>query len=171
MATSLHLADIPSNEELLFGPEIELRAFQPGDAKVFRALNEAWIRKYFTLEAEDNKVLQNPEAEILAHDGHIFFAAADGKLVGCCALLPKRQSVYELGKMAVAEAWQGRGIGRRLLTFAMQQARARGASSIYLETNSRLVSAIHLYESLGFKRLPARASAYTRSNVFMERPL
>jgi ribosomal protein S18 acetylase RimI-like enzyme len=73
--------------------------------------------------------------------------------------------------MAVAEAWQGRGIGRRLLAFAINQARARGASSIYLETSTRLASAIHLYESLGFKRLPARHSAYTRSNVFMERPL
>ena len=171
MATTLHLADIPSNEELMFGPEIELRAFQPGDAKVFRALNEAWIRKYFTMEVEDYKVLMNPQAEILAHDGHIFFAVADGKPVGCCALLPKRQSVYELAKMAVAEAWQGRGIGRMLLTFAINQARARGASSLYLETNARLASAVHLYESLGFKHLPARASAYTRSNVFMERPL
>jgi putative acetyltransferase len=171
MATALHLADIPSNEELLFGPEIELRAFQPGDARVFRSLNEAWIRKYFTIEAMDNKVLLNPEAEILAHGGHIFFAVADGKPVGCCALLPRRHSVYELGKMAVAEAWQGHGIGRKLLKFAMKQARARGASSIYLETNSRLTSAIHLYESLGFKRLPARFSDYARSNVFMERPL
>jgi ribosomal protein S18 acetylase RimI-like enzyme len=53
----------------------------------------------------------------------------------------------------------------------MKQARARGASSLYLETNSRLVSAIHLYESLGFKRLSARSSDYARSNVFMERPL
>ena len=97
-----------------------------------------------------------PRTTFSPHGGHIFFAVADGKPVGCCALLPNRQSVYELRKMAVAEALAGPRHRSRLLASLSNQARARGAASIYLETNTRLANAIHLYESLGFKRLPAR---------------
>jgi len=41
-------------------------------------------------------------------------------------------------------------------------------SLIYLETNDRLLDAIHLYEQLGFRHLPPKTSEYTRANVFME---
>jgi GNAT superfamily N-acetyltransferase len=70
--------------------------------------------------------------------------------------------------MAVAEPWQGRGIGRRVLQYTVEQARALGATRLYLETNERLANAIHLYESLGFKHLPPKQSPYARANVFME---
>jgi hypothetical protein len=46
-----------------------------------------------------------------------------------------------------------------------------GAKRLYLETNSKLQSAIHVYESLGFKHLaPERVipSPYARANVYME---
>jgi N-acetylglutamate synthase-like GNAT family acetyltransferase len=88
--------------------------------------------------------------------------------VGCCALIPISSDVFEVAKMAVAEAWQGRGIGRRVLSYTVEQGRALGAASLYLETNSRLQNAIHLYESLGFEHLPPKPSPYVRANVFME---
>tara|TARA_R110002094_G_scaffold89242_7_gene92197 strand:- start:262 stop:414 length:153 start_codon:yes stop_codon:yes gene_type:complete len=36
-----------------------------------------------------------------------------------------------------------------------------------LETNSKLIPAIRLYEKLGFVPVPARNSAYTRADVQM----
>mgnify|MGYP001798451154 CR=1 FL=1 len=74
-------------------------------------------------------------------------------------------------KMTVAASYRGRGLGRRMLAYTIAQAKALGAASLYLETNDSLVDAIHLYEALGFRQLPAERvtqSPYARANVFME---
>ncbi|MEG9436769.1 GNAT family N-acetyltransferase [Edaphobacter sp. HDX4] len=168
MSSTLCLADIPSNEDSGITASIQLRAFQPGDAEAFRLLNEAWIRKFFGLEDHDNEMLGDPEGYVLAKGGHIFFAVADEKPIGCCALIAMSPDVYEVAKMAISETWQGRGIGRRLLAYTIQQARSLGAASLYLETNKKLSNAIHLYESLGFQHLPPKQSPYVRADVFME---
>jgi GNAT superfamily N-acetyltransferase len=169
MATTLHLAELPTNDNLPSGrASVELRAYQPGDAEAFRTLNEWWIRKYFGMEEHDNDILFNPEGYVLAKGGHIFFAVANGIPVGCCALIPTEPGVYEVAKMAVDESVQGAGIGRKVLSYTVEQGRRLGATSLYLETNNKLRNAIHLYESLGFKHLPPRVSPYSRANVFME---
>lgn len=168
MSSTLCLADIPSNENTMSVSAVQFRSFQPGDAEVFRRLNEAWIEKHFGLEEHDREMLGDPEGYVLAKGGHIFFAVVDGKPVGCCALIVMSPGVFEVAKMAVDEAWQGRGIGRRMLAYTIGQGRALGATSLYLESSSRLANAIHLYESLGFRHLPPKPSPYARANVFME---
>lgn len=173
MATTLHLADIPEIPGSPELPTIELRPYGAGssvlsDAEAFRTLNEWWIRKYFGIEEHDNDMLLDPEGYVLAKGGHIFFATADGVPVGCCALIAMEPGVYEVAKMAVDERLQGAGIGRKLLSYTVEQGRRLGARSLYLETNSKLKNAIHLYESLGFEHLPPRPTPYVRANVFME---
>lgn len=168
MSSTLLLADLPAHDDSFSSTSIQLRPFQPGDAEAFRRLNEAWIEKFFGLEEADKKILNNPEGYVLTKGGHIFFAVANGTPVGCCALVPIADGVFEVAKMAVAESLQGLGIGRRILAYTIEQGRALGASKLYLETNSRLANAIHLYESLGFKHLPPKPSPYVRANVFME---
>ncbi|HEY2040928.1 MAG TPA: GNAT family N-acetyltransferase [Edaphobacter sp.] len=170
MSSTLWLADLPSHDDSISSTSVQLRPFQPGDAADFRRLNRAWIEKFFGLEEADNKMLDDPEGYVLSKGGHIFFAVANGTPIGCCALVPIDEGVFEVAKMAVAELWQGRGIGRRVLAYTIEQGRALGASKLYLETNSKLANAIHLYESLGFKHLPPKPSPYVRANVFMELP-
>ena len=73
--------------------------------------------------------------------------------------------------MAVTESARRTGIGRRLLEKAIAEARALGAHRLYLETNQKLVPAIRLYESIGFRHLPPERivpSPYARANVYME---
>ena len=151
--------------------DILIRSFQPSDAAAFRELNEHWIEKWFGLEDVDRKLLNDPENNVLRTGGHIFIAVSDGRPVGCCALLAEKPGVYELGKMAVAEEYRGRGIGRQILEYVIEQARVLGARSLVLASNSILANAIHLYESLGFRHLPPERippSPYARTNVFME---
>jgi GNAT superfamily N-acetyltransferase len=138
------------------------------DAAAFRALNEAWIEKHFGLEEPDREVLGNPIGHVIEPGGFIFMAWVDGRAVGCCALVPKRAGVYEIAKMAVDEQYRGRGIGRKLLNHVIEQARAAGATLLTLESSDKLTSAVHLYESLGFRHLPPRQSPFVRANVFME---
>jgi len=151
--------------------QITFRQFYPGDGKVFRALNEQWIAKYFVLEEKDRLTLNDPEKYILKSGGHIYFAMLDDKIVGCCALIATGQDSYEVAKMAVDESHRNLGIGKTMLAHVIESARTLGARKLTLETNSRLMNAIHVYESLGFKHIDpslVEPSPYQRANVFME---
>jgi putative acetyltransferase len=156
-------------------PEIEIRSLQPGDdATAFRTLNEEWISRYFTLEKKDREVLNDPENTILRKGGYIFMVYMGHDAVGCVALIPMGNHSYELSKMAVSPHVRGLGIGRRLLEYTVAQARAIGAASLFLGSNSKLRSAVHLYESIGFQHVPPERippMLYERANVFMEMAL
>jgi GNAT superfamily N-acetyltransferase len=151
--------------------EINIREFRPGDKAAFRSLNEEWITRYFRLEPKDEKTFDDPEGSILKTGGKIFFAILNEQCVGCCALLRIGDDEFEVAKMAVTPAHQGKGIARRLLSAVIEEARRTGTKRLYLETNHSLTPAIRLYESLGFKHLPPSRitpSPYARADVYME---
>ncbi len=148
-----------------------VRQFRPGDEAAFRRLNEEWIRRYFVLESKDEESFNDPQGKILDRGGQIFFAVLEEVIVGCCGLVAIGTGEFEVVKMAVAESCQGAGIGRYLLEQTVAAARESGATRLYLETNRKLGPAIRLYESVGFRELPAErvvASPYARANVYME---
>jgi putative acetyltransferase len=159
------------SERAIVMPEIAFRLFQPDDAAAFRELNEDWISRYFTLEEHDRVQLRDPEHNILRTGGQIMMAVAGNERIGCCALIFVRPGVFEVAKMAVSELYRGQGIGRKLLKYAIAQAKALGAHTLELASNAKLANAVHLYESLGFRHLPpdrVEQSPYARANVFME---
>lgn len=86
------------------------------------------------------------EIEIDEHDpASIHFLARDaaGVPIGTARLLPEGR----IGRMAVLALWRRSGVGRALLSAAMETARARGDSRLYLHAQ---VHSIPFYESLGF---------------------
>jgi putative acetyltransferase len=150
---------------------VTIRTFEPGDETSFRQLNEEWIGRHFVLEEKDEQTFADPQKYILKAGGAIWLAVQDGRSIGCCALLAMAEGEFEVAKMAVAPESRGQGIGRKLLERVIEDALGRGARRLYLETNRKLVSAIRLYESLGFRHLPAERitpSAYARADVYME---
>ncbi len=153
-------------------PTISIHALLPGDdATAFRTLNEEWIALYFTLEARDVETLGDPETTILRKGGSVFMICADTLPVGCAALIPMGEGVYELSKMAISPQFRGHGLGRRLILHVIAQARLLGATSLFLGSNTRLAAAVHLYESVGFCHvLPdcLPPNPYSRANVFMQ---
>ena len=112
------------------------------DRKAFRTLNEEWIVRCFSLEPRDVETLNDPDTFILRKGGHIFMIRAGSEAVGCVALIPVQNGVYELSKMAVSPGLRGMGIGRRLLEHAIHQARVLGASSLILGSSTKLRSAL-----------------------------
>ena len=175
MATTHPGSSVDSAKVISPPPAIEIRSLAPGDdATAFRTLNEEWITRYFTLEAKDRETLNDPVHSILLKGGHIFMAYADTEVVGCVALIPMQDGIYELSKMAVSPHLRGRGIGRRLLQHAIAQARGLDAKSLFLGSNTRLKNAVHLYESVGFRHVKPESlppMPYSRADVFMEMPL
>ena len=165
------LPKIPLSREAIVTSEIRFRLFQRGDADAFRALNEAWISRYFRLEEQDRIQLRDPEDDILGPGGQIVMVVAGEERIGCCALIFVKPGVFEVAKMAVSERYRGHGIGRKLLEYTIAQAKVLGAHTLELASNTKLANAVHLYESVGFRHLPperVEPSPYTRANVFME---
>jgi GNAT superfamily N-acetyltransferase len=143
----------------------------PEDAAAFARLNEEWITTYFTLEAKDRETLADPFGRYVATGGDVLIARDGAEILGCVALEPEADGVFELSKMAVSPAAQGRGLGRRLLEAAIARARELGATSLFLGSNRRLGPAVHLYESVGFQHVPREdigPMPYDRADVFMK---
>ncbi len=76
----------------------------------------------------------------------------EGRIIGCVGLYPLEAGVVELRKMYLASCSRGRGLGKRLLQHAMEQACIMGYREVVLETADVLQSAVRLYESYGFER-------------------
>ncbi len=137
-----------------------------GDA--FERLNCEWLERYFRVEAIDRIILSDPQSTVIKPGGAILYALRDGLAVGTVALKHHRGGEYELTKMAVTEAAQGRGLGRRLLCAALARFEELGGNRLFLESHSSLVPALALYESAGFRHEPRpRPSEYERSDVYM----
>ena len=150
-------------------PDVLIDTYRPEDQPAFAMLNRAWLTEYGLLEAPDERQLMDPIGEILAPGGQIFVARRSGALVGTCAVLPVGGGVSELFKLAVAPSAQGLGLGRRLVEACLEWARDEGARRLVLLSNSKLETALRLYEGLGFRRAPLPAdSMYVTADVYME---
>jgi putative acetyltransferase len=94
------------------------------------------------------------------------------EIAGCGALKRLDAQRGELKSMRVADKYLRRGVGRALLDFLMREARARGMTSLWLETGSAppFAPALRLYEGAGFVRC-GPFDAYTDDpfSVFMTR--
>ena len=159
-----------TSERVDDGP-VDVVPYEPSHHDAFRRLNEAWISRYFRIEAPDTRVLEAPREQILDKGGHILVAVRNGEAVGVCALLRVDEGTFELAKMAVAEHARGYGVGARLGEAAIATARAAGASRLILESNTILTPAIALYRKLGFVEVTGVHSEYARCNIHMELPL
>ena len=117
----------------------------------FKALNLQWIKKYFRVEEEDRKILENPKSYVIDRGGQIFFAINDGKAIGTAAMVLVEESIFELSKMAVDPNYHGLGIGRRIVDECIKFAKYHKAQEIFLITNDKLLPALELYRSSGFE--------------------
>jgi len=66
----------------------------------------------------------------------------------------------ELGNLAVAPGCRRRGLGKRLLDWALEEARERGTERIFLEVRVSNRAAQRLYERYGFVQVGLRRRYY-----------
>lgn len=149
--------------------EIQISQFESKFAKDFARLNYEWIEEYFTIEAHDRKMLDNPEEYIIDRGGRIFFASKGDKIVGTVALIAVGEVSFELAKMAVARNCRGEKIGEKLMSACVELSANIGKKSIILLSNTKLVPAINLYKKFGFKEIPLDPNTpYERTDIQME---
>lgn len=113
-----------------------------------------------TFGAEGKPTTVEAEIEYLtkienSSDNVIFVAKEDGKIIGDASLrrMARRMSHRCGFGMAVAKAYWNRGIGGQLLTEIIKFAKENAFGIIELQVRSDNLSAIHLYEKFGFKKI------------------
>ena len=87
--------------------------------------------------------------------GLLLVAWLDGHPVGCGALKFHGAEPVEIKRMWVSPSVRGLSLGRRMLRELERAAAEGGATAVRLETNERLIEAIGLYRSSGYREVSA----------------
>lgn len=147
---------------------VSITPFEDKYRDAWRDINVEWLEAFFYVEEEDRKNLDQPEKYILQKGGEIYLALLNGEPIGVVALKYYGDGRYEVSKMGVRPAAQGYGIGAKLLKIVIERYHARGGRKLYLETHSKLQSAIRLYKRYGFVEVPIRDDTpYERADYGM----
>jgi len=151
---------------------MEIRRNDPTALPRFAALNAAWIEELHYLEESDKLMVAHPE--IYTQNGnHVFSAHIDDQVAGACALKKHEDGRYELTKMAVDPAFQGRGIGQHLMNALERYAKNElDLDHLFLLSNTKNAAALRLYKRNGWViNHEGKHPIYDRCNIGMEKQL
>jgi len=76
---------------------------------------------------------------------------SEDNLVGTFGLYPLSKETAEIRKMYLLPAARGKGLGKWMVQFLIDKAKALDYDKIELETSSSFTKAMKLYEKMGFK--------------------
>jgi len=102
--------------------------------------------------AELDKMLFRSMADIYENLQAFTVAELNGDVVGCCALQIVWSDLAEIESLAVDEAHKGIGIGKMLVTEALEQARQLGLPQVFALTLEP-----SFFEKMGFKVIEKEA--------------
>ena len=146
----------------------ELRQAGPTDAPAIRALTREAYRTWVAVTGREPLPMRvDYDKAILEHRFDLLYEDD--------ALAALIETSVEPGHLlvvnvAVAPAFQGRGLGRHLLSHAERLAAAAGFDEIRLYTNRLMAENIALYKRLGY-RVDREQEVATGFQVFMSKPL
>ena len=86
----------------------------------------------------------------LIAEGLVYVLELDGDLAGLIVLVAGSDHLL-VENVAVAPAYQGRGLGRRLMAFAEREAGAAGLPEVRLYTNVAMTENLRFYPALGYE--------------------
>ena len=122
-----------------------LRTYQPGDEEGWSALLQA--------NGELGRWDRRRLADVLEGTRVQLFIEYEGQLVACTGCNDRTRELrpcWEMGWVAVHPDFQGRGLGKFIVSAAVAQAKALGPRPIYLLTDDFRVPALRCYLKLGF---------------------
>jgi putative acetyltransferase len=135
--------------------------------KLFREY-EAWIDLNLCFQGFEEEVANLP-GKYAAPEGRLFLAFADGRLAGCIALRKLETGVCEMKRLFVKENARGQKIGIALIEKLIEEARKIGYEKMRLDTfPPKMGKAVGLYETYGFREIPAYYPNPYGDTLFME---
>jgi ribosomal protein S18 acetylase RimI-like enzyme len=136
---------------------MEIRDTTDGDAEHVAALIDSVARERRYLAATAGFPVDSTRefiTSVKAAGGVHVVAVASGEVIGWCDIVPHQfEGMRHVGRlgMGVQKDHRSRGVGRKLLSFAVQQAFAGALERIELEVFASNRSAVRLYEWFGFE--------------------
>lgn len=88
-----------------------------------------------------------------------FVLEQDGEMIGYSLMMMVLDEAHLLN-LSVAKPQQKKGLGRLLLEYMINHARQLKAANMFLEVRTSNVSAIALYENIGFNEMAIRRGYY-----------
>ncbi|WP_031075057.1 GNAT family N-acetyltransferase [Streptomyces sp. NRRL WC-3742] len=135
-------------------------ADRPGDLGAVAALHGVLYTREYGMDATMEAYVAAGVAELVlaraaegsAAPGQLWVAELDGRVVGATGLVraQERPGWGQLRWVLLDPAARGRGLGRRMLEVALDEARARAYEGVLLWTIAGLEAAHHLYAKAGF---------------------
>lgn len=152
---------------------LKVVTYKPEYKDYFYKINHEWVSSMFKVEEVDEQVMSNPKEEILDKGGEILFVLDEknNQPIGTAALMPDNEGGVELTKMGVFASARGLGAGKVILNAAIKKGTQMSPDRLYLLTNKKCESAIHLYLKNGFKHsediMKSKGGNYERCDVAM----
>ena len=117
---------------------------------------EIYVKQIALTEAIPYELLLDADPSRSAIEKYLSFseihiAVLKGKTIGVLVLFPLDIHTLEIKNIAVAEKFQGKGIGKILLNTATRIAMNRGLTSITIGTSNASVAQLSLYQKKGFE--------------------
>lgn len=100
--------------------------------------------------------------------GVLLIAKINGETAGCVAMRGLDAQTGEMKRLYVRPAFRGWGLGKQLISEAIQAARRNGYKALRLDTLPSMAAAQGLYRSLGFSEIPAYNSTHLPGTRFYE---
>jgi GNAT superfamily N-acetyltransferase len=126
-----------------------LRRATPADAPAITALVRAAYGPYESLIGRTPLPMLADFGEAI-RDHEVWVLDATGVVVGLLELVERPDHLW-IEDVAISPDWQRRGLGRRLLGFAEDEALGRGLPELRLLTNERYLDNIAMYERYGYR--------------------
>lgn len=105
----------------------------------------------------------------LVDEGVVFVLPGVGRLRAAIVMMPEANHLF-LENIAVHPEEQGQGLGRQLMAWVDDQARALGLVAVELYTNELMTENLAFYPRLGYVEVDRRLDDGFR-RVFMRKPL
>jgi ribosomal protein S18 acetylase RimI-like enzyme len=147
---------------------LTLRRAAAEDAAAVRALTRAAYAKWVPLIGREPKPMQ-ADYERAVREHRVDLALLADELAGLIETIEQPDHLL-IENVAVAPAFQGRGLGRHLMAHAEQLALALGRTELRLYTNARFTENVALYRRLGY-RLDREETGPLGAAVYMSKPL
>jgi pantothenate kinase/N-acetylglutamate synthase-like GNAT family acetyltransferase len=130
---------------------VVLRRARASDAEPLRRLvDEAYGRYVERIGRLPLPMSADPLERVTRHETWLLDAGAGAPPAGVLELIARPDHLW-VENVAVADAWRGRGAGRRLLAFAEGEAVVRGCPEIRLETNEHFTENLAIYARRGYR--------------------
>ncbi|MBQ8965143.1 MAG: GNAT family N-acetyltransferase [Ruminococcus sp.] len=101
----------------------------------------------------------------------IFIAVEDDIPLACCMAMPMEGDTWEICKLGSNKTVPHKGAGSAVFSASMEWAEEHGAKRLFILSNSRLKTALHIYRKHGFKEIKLEDYSYDRGDIAFEKLL